>query len=135
MNYTSEPNEDERRQRELHREVAKTFRGRSETGFQGPNPWGRNLGPLTPACKTFGGSTTPTVRREWSDWAFDRLQIMSFLTRGEETKTAQYYRPTSPLAEVSSLPEAAGNRGARRNSPLRPAAPSVPGGLTNRSQH
>lgn len=27
--------------RELHREVAKTFRERSETGFQGPSPRGR----------------------------------------------------------------------------------------------
>lgn len=83
------------------------------------------LGPArVPQPQPPAGSRALPERGSGQPAARDRPQAR-FPQHSEETKTPGNCSPTSSLAEVSSLPEAAGV--ARHNSPLRPATPSFPG--------
>ena len=112
------------RQKELYREVAKTYRGRSEAGFLGPSSWGFAVGARAPVHNTLRGSRILSVRRKRSAWALDRLQTARCPHREREnSKTPRNCSATSPLAEVSSPRGSAGSRAAR-HYPLLTAPPS-----------
>lgn len=99
-----------------------------------PSEEGPSRGPrlgLGPVLRPRASATAPSQAAEPSlkggavSLRHATARKLGFPSRSAETKTPGNCSPTSSLAEVSSLPEAAGV--ARHNSPLRPATPSFPG--------